>query len=60
KEKIAQKVEEIKQRLAVLASLHQETGNAVIVCLLFHFVQLLIDSILVSSLRASDRSIIVN
>ncbi|RWX48438.1 solute carrier family 10 (sodium/bile acid cotransporter), member 7 [Candidatus Electrothrix marina] len=37
--------------LAVLAGLHQDTGNAVIVCLLFHFVQLLIDSVLASRLR---------
>jgi sodium/bile acid cotransporter 7 len=37
--------------LAVLAGLHQDTGNAVIVCLLFHFVQLLIDSVLASRFR---------
>ncbi|RWX46656.1 solute carrier family 10 (sodium/bile acid cotransporter), member 7 [Candidatus Electrothrix aarhusensis] len=37
--------------LAVLAGLRQDTGNAVIVCLLFHFVQLLIDSVLASRFR---------
>ncbi|CAK8716644.1 Bile acid:sodium symporter [Candidatus Electrothrix laxa] len=37
--------------LAVLAGLRQDTGNAVIVCLLFHFVQLLIDSALASRFR---------
>jgi sodium/bile acid cotransporter 7 len=37
--------------LAVLAGLHQDTGNAVIVCLLFHFVQLLVDSVLASRFR---------
>ena len=37
--------------LAVLAGLHQDTGNAVIVCLLFHFTQLIIDSVLASWLR---------
>ncbi|MCI5131738.1 MAG: bile acid:sodium symporter, partial [Candidatus Electrothrix sp. EH2] len=36
--------------LAVLAGLHQDTGNAVIVCLLFHFTQLLIDSMLAARL----------
>ncbi|MCI5142397.1 MAG: bile acid:sodium symporter [Candidatus Electrothrix sp. ATG1] len=41
--------------LAVLASLRQETGNAVIVCLLFHFVQLFGDSILASRLRFQDK-----
>ena len=41
--------------LAVLAGLHQETGNAVIVCLLFHFVQLFGDSILASRLRFQDK-----
>ncbi|MCW5209940.1 bile acid:sodium symporter, partial [Desulfobulbus sp. US1] len=40
--------------LAVLAGLHQDTGNAVIVCLLFHFVQLLIDSVLASRFRIRD------
>ncbi|MCI5178541.1 MAG: bile acid:sodium symporter [Candidatus Electrothrix sp. AW3_4] len=38
--------------LAVLAGLHQDTGNAVIVCLLFHFTQLFIDSVVASRLRA--------
>ncbi|WP_446008907.1 bile acid:sodium symporter [Candidatus Electrothrix sp.] len=38
--------------LAVLAGLSQDTGNAVIVCLLFHFTQLIIDSVLASRLRA--------
>ncbi|WYD81505.1 MAG: bile acid:sodium symporter [Candidatus Electrothrix gigas] len=38
--------------LAVLAGLHQDTGNAVIVCLLFHFTQLFIDSVVASQLRA--------
>lgn len=41
--------------LAVLAGLHQETGNAVIVCLLFHFIQLLIDSILAARLGRKKR-----
>ncbi|MCI5120852.1 MAG: bile acid:sodium symporter, partial [Candidatus Electrothrix sp. AUS4] len=41
--------------LAVLAGLHQNTGNAVVVCLLFHFVQLLVDSVLASCLRSSDQ-----
>lgn len=36
--------------LTVLAGLHQDTGNAVIVCLLFHFVQLFIDSVLAARL----------
>ncbi|WLE98568.1 MAG: bile acid:sodium symporter [Candidatus Electrothrix communis] len=40
--------------LVVLAGLHQDTGNAVIVCLLFHFVQLLIDSVLASRFRIRD------
>ncbi|MCI5209529.1 MAG: bile acid:sodium symporter [Candidatus Electrothrix sp. ATG2] len=40
--------------LAVLAGLRQDTGNAVIVCLLFHFVQLFADSILASRLRFQD------
>ncbi|MCI5219678.1 MAG: bile acid:sodium symporter [Candidatus Electrothrix sp. LOE2] len=40
--------------LAVLAGLHQDTGNAVIVCLLFHFTQLLIDSVLASRFRTRD------
>ncbi|XCN71986.1 MAG: bile acid:sodium symporter [Candidatus Electrothrix aestuarii] len=43
--------------LAVLAGLHQDTGNAVIVCLLFHFVQLFVDSILASRLRSSAQCI---
>ncbi|MCI5188382.1 MAG: bile acid:sodium symporter [Candidatus Electrothrix sp. AS4_5] len=38
--------------LAVLAGLGQDTGNAVIVCLLFHFTQLFIDSVVASRLRA--------
>ena len=42
--------------LAVLTGLHQDTGNAIIVCLLFHFIQLLIDSALASRLRASNSS----
>jgi sodium/bile acid cotransporter 7 len=37
--------------LAVLAGLHQDTGNAVIVCLLFHFTQLFMDSVLASRFR---------
>lgn len=36
--------------LAVLAGLHQETGNAVVVCLLFHFVQLFVDSVVAARL----------
>ena len=40
--------------LAVLAGLDQDTGNAVIVCLLFHFVQLFSDSILASRLRLRE------
>ncbi|WP_339138550.1 MAG: bile acid:sodium symporter [Candidatus Electrothrix sp. GW3-4] len=40
--------------LAVLAGLHQDTGNAVVVCLLFHFSQLLIDSVLASRLRSRE------
>jgi sodium/bile acid cotransporter 7 len=40
--------------LAVLTGLHHDTGNAVIVCLLFHFVQLLIDSVLASRFRIRD------
>ncbi|MGB5687238.1 MAG: bile acid:sodium symporter [Candidatus Electrothrix sp.] len=41
--------------LAVLAGLHQDTGNAVIVCLLFHFVQLLVDSALASRFRQQSQ-----
>jgi sodium/bile acid cotransporter 7 len=40
--------------LAVLAGLRQDTGNAVIVCLLFHFVQLLVDSALASRFRQQN------
>jgi sodium/bile acid cotransporter 7 len=40
--------------LAVLAGLRQDTGNAVIVCLLFHFIQLLIDSALASRFRQQE------
>jgi sodium/bile acid cotransporter 7 len=39
--------------LAVLAGLCQDTGNAVIVCLLFHFTQLFMDSVLASRLRGA-------
>ncbi|MCI5125986.1 MAG: bile acid:sodium symporter [Candidatus Electrothrix sp. AR5] len=41
--------------LAVLAGLRQDTGNAVIVCLLFHFIQLLIDSALASHFRLQEK-----
>lgn len=37
--------------LAVLASLQFDTGNAIIVCLMFHFFQLFIDSFLASMMR---------
>ncbi|MCI5145450.1 MAG: hypothetical protein D3923_07935 [Candidatus Electrothrix sp. AR3] len=37
--------------LAVLAGLGDDTGNAVIVCLMFHFFQLFVDSMLASLLR---------
>ncbi|MCI5168446.1 MAG: hypothetical protein D3903_20735 [Candidatus Electrothrix sp. GM3_4] len=43
--------------LAVLAGLHQDTGNAVIVCLLFHFVQLLVDSMLASRFRQEKQTL---
>ncbi|HID70482.1 MAG TPA: hypothetical protein EYP35_08510 [Desulfobacterales bacterium] len=37
--------------LAVLASLQFDTGNAIIICLVFHFLQLFIDSFLASMMR---------
>ncbi len=37
--------------LAVLANIQFETGNAIIVCLMFHFFQLFVDSFLASATR---------
>lgn len=42
--------------LAVLASLQFDTGNAIIVCLVFHFFQLFIDSFLASMMKQKRSS----
>jgi len=40
--------------LAVLASLQFDTGNAIVVCLMFHFFQLFIDSFLASMMKRKN------
>ena len=46
--------------LAVLASLTFDTGNAIIVCLMFHFFQLFIDSFLASAMQKKVTNTIFN
>jgi solute carrier family 10 (sodium/bile acid cotransporter), member 7 len=43
--------------LAVLANVNFETGNAIIVCLMFHFFQLFVDSFLASAMQKKTVSL---